>query len=193
MLDTFRKMWYATANALDKSYDKYTDSLVTMPFMHKQFHAGQCFSARGHLIVPSGSTYTIHFTTPIADNYGVIHLQEFDVECNKPEVKVECKEGVTIDTQGSSLFDTFNRNRQHFSDKECGFTIYGDGAISGGEVLEQFTFINQDNKTPLIGNDNLNNLEWILKEQTNCAVDITNNNVDDADLEIFMFWYQLES
>lgn len=161
--------------------------LPTIDDLHSRIHNGDVFSiSRQVSSLADSASSLLQITTPA--DYG-IHLKEAMIWVSDSPCLYEIVESPTL-TDGTSEVSSHNRNRQ--SSLTALTKVYHDPTgISGGTVIESVNFGTGAGPAAVFSGDFILRLEWLLKQEKNYLIRLTNNSGSSIDVSFNIDWYEL--
>jgi hypothetical protein len=171
-------------NWVAKFSDLNANAFVTEDSTHKKIHEGNGFNVYANFAsVANGAVKNIVFHTPDDGRYPHMKFREFWTSGSK--VDVGLYEAPTNAPTGGTDLTVINRNRN--SPKVTSMQVMKHTATidtTGATLIDSITFGANASYRPL-------ELEFVLKPDSWYIVQITNNSGSAADINAFLFWYEL--
>lgn len=161
--------------------DPSTLSVHVIEYEHHEIHSGSFFRAGAQKDVPNGGTSILGITTP--NSAKRMHFRpSVDVEVEAQIRLVENPDSMT----GGTAMTPRNANRN--SDNESDATVVVDPTVTIGAGILLANIVLGSAKSSG-GNANAS-FEWVLKENTNYALIVTNQASGANETNIRCAWYE---
>lgn len=166
------------------AFDSYVNARTTIDSVHASVHAGIAFDLSKRIDL--GSLQTIHIVGSVQGN--PIHFNKFIYNANTGGIEIRLLKDVVF-SGGTPIFGV---NRNTLSDKVSTIKIY-----EGATVTDIGTELNLKGlPTPFSGGtpaqvpQTADDFEWILKPDTNFAIEIKEIGTAAKILYADMLWYE---
>jgi hypothetical protein len=159
-----------------------TDGLITIDAVHSEVHKGDGFSHTEKHAIANGASFDVLMINPAGNRP---HFRSLTIADGAP-MDVELFEGTTVSANGSTM-GVLNTDRN--SANTNNMTLFSGPTITDDGSLIEFNFVVGDRKAG--GTAESPVLEWILKEDTNYLLRVTNNSGGASDFAHNLFWYEV--
>lgn len=170
-----------TGESVPLKCDGVTRALVVMDYEHHEIHAGSYFRAGFQKDVGNGGTAILAITTPNTTAW--LHLRvAVDVEL---EARIQLFENPTSITGGSAVTP---RNANRNSATASGATAVTDPTVNTTGAVVLGNQVLGSGKSS--GGDADSGYEWVLKQNEEYAIIVTNLTTSDNQVNIRCQWYE---
>lgn len=160
--------------------DVATGAFQVIETDHHEVHGGDSYHVSNLTDLGNGANATFLFITP--DTTKWIHLI-WIVE-HELETRLEFFEDTAVSSNGATLI-AYNRNRN--SNNSAGVLVFKDPTVtSQGTILDD----HQSGSGKKAGGGQRGALEWILKQNANYILRITNQTVNNNTVASQFIWYE---
>ncbi len=181
-------------NAL--SVDEATRAIITISLAHHEIHSGSSyFTQASDLALADEGTLVLAFKTPDTTEWG--HFIATFI--TNGDANLDGIEGATWDNQSGSQNPIYNRNRNPGNssamledESSAGFlatdnVILNPTSLAGGTIIDSVYTFGEKEKAE---GGTRGVLEWILKQDTQYAIRVTNNAGGENKIQLKLNWYE---
>lgn len=165
--------------------DQYSGALGVLEQEHLKIHAGQAFTAAARAVIADGGG--VHDFLGIVPASAFPHFRKVIIGSDGGPFDIDFYEGTEVSSNGA-LITPFNNNRNSVNTPEL--VVYDAPVITSLGTLLEPVIAPGTKQAGSLGSEGSN--EWILGQNTNYAVRITNNTPGGgvSNFAINMFWYE---
>jgi hypothetical protein len=167
--------------------DNFTQGIKSIDTDHHYIHQGEYYTFSDYITMLTNTTYSIGFKTP--SSIYDIHIRATVITCNSDSLRMLFYENSIY--SGGSNGSPLNHNRKSsnvtkMQEFKYGVTVSNAGTLLLPIYLAGATGVGQSRS----GSGSATQYEWVLKQNTNYAIQFVNNSAGSNIVNYNINWYE---